>query len=157
MEQTASRSRSSPYFPPTRLSYYSSGPVYPFIGPVLPSVPAYLPPSSPYYQAHQQPDTLQDRVDAASLSVVSLLPSILKSVVVPVLAAGSAVWLSQNLPTPVVQQRKKRSSGGAQLPGNSNKAQLRWMQGETIYSIGVRLNSRGFLNGPLLNGNMPVS
>ena len=115
VEETASRSRSSQYFPPTRLSYYSSSsghPVYPFIGPVLPSVPAYLPPSPHYYQAPNQPDTLQDRVDAASLSVVSLLPSILKSVVVPVLAAGSAVWLSQNLPTPVVQERKKRSSGG---------------------------------------------
>ena len=118
--------RSSQYFPPTRLSYYSSGPVYPFIGPVLPSaaLPYPYPPSPPYYQPRPpqpRPDLLEDRVDAASLSVVSLLPSLLKSVVVPVLAAGSAVWLSQNLPTPVVQERKKRSSGPAQRPGSLPK------------------------------------
>ena len=114
--------RSSQYFPPTRLSYYSSGPVYPFIGPVLPSAALPYPysPSPPYYQPRPQPrpDLLEDRVDAASLSVVSLLPSLLRSVVVPVLAAGSAVWLSQNLPTPVVQERRKRSSGGARGTGN---------------------------------------
>ena len=57
-------------------------------------------------------------MDAASLSVVSLLPSLLRSVLVPVLAAGSAVWLSQNLPTPVVQERRKRSSGRARGTGN---------------------------------------
>ena len=127
--------RSSQYFPPTRLSYYSSGPVYPFIGPVLPSAALPYPysPSPPYYQPRPQPrpDLLEDRVDAASLSVVSLLPSLLRSVVVPVLAAGSAVWLSQNLPTPVVQERKKRSSGLVQRPGSVPKPQ----KGPTIVKI----------------------
>ena len=63
----------------------------------------------PYYH-HIPPDIPQDRIDAASVSLISLLPTLLKSVLVPVLAAGSAVWLSQNLPTPVVQERKKRNS-----------------------------------------------
>ena len=96
---------SSPYFPPTSLSYYPPRAVYPLLGPALP--PSYM--YRPYYH-HIPPDIPQDRIDAASVSLISLLPTLLKSVLVPVLAAGSAVWLSQNLPTPVVQERKKRNS-----------------------------------------------
>ena len=108
-------SRSSSYFPPTRLSYFPSRPVYPIIGPAPPPVPTYMY-HQPYYQ---QPDLPQDRIDSVSLPLLSLLPSLLKSVVVPVLAAGSAVWLSQNLPTPVVQERRRRSSEVFPLSGDS--------------------------------------
>ena len=53
----APHSRSSQYFPPSRLSYFSPGapPVYPFIGPVLPSVPGPASPPLPLVQT--TPDT----------------------------------------------------------------------------------------------------
>ena len=106
-------SRSSSYFPPTSLNYYPSTPLYP----MMPHVPAYM------YPAYYQQDTPQDRIDAASVSLVSLLPSLLKSVLVPVLAAGSAVWLSQNLPTPVVQERRRRHTEN-QRPGDTQSVLL---------------------------------
>ena len=106
-----SRSSSSSYFPPASLSYYPPRAVYPLLGPALPPPPSYM--YRPYYH-HNPPDMPQDipedRIDTTSVSLVSLLPALLMSVLVPVLAAGSAVWLSQNLPTPVVQERKKRNS-----------------------------------------------
>ena len=60
------------------------------------------------------PDQLTDRVDMAALSWVtslsSALPSLLNTLVLPALAAGSAVWISNNIPTPVVHQRRRREA-----------------------------------------------
>ena len=60
------------------------------------------------------PDQLSDRVDVAGLSWVgslsSALPSLLNTLVLPALAAGSAVWISNNIPTPVVHQRRLREA-----------------------------------------------
>ena len=114
--------RSSPFFPPTTLSYYAAPPppppalpVYTHIGPSLPPTiikyypaPAPVPAPAPA-PARPSADPISDRVDTAALSLVSAvssLPSVLGSVVVPLLAAGSAVWLSQNVPTPVVHERR---------------------------------------------------
>ena len=128
--------RSSPYFPPTTLSYYAAPPppppalpVYTHIGPSLPPTiikyyPAPVPapaPAPPPAPARPSADPISDRVDTAALSLVSAvssLPSVLGSVVVPLLAAGSAVWLSQNVPTPVVHERR-HAPAPAPLPGHT--------------------------------------
>ena len=62
----------------------------------------------------EAPDHPSDRVDVTGLSWVSslssALPSLLNSLVLPALAAGSAVWINNNLPTPVEHQRRRREA-----------------------------------------------
>ena len=111
------------------------------IGPSLPPAIMYPAPHITYYQPHppsrpqstpatriDQPQvaslcplyiyicsTGQDRIDSTGLglvSVLSSLPGVLQSVLVPVLAAGSAVWISRNLPTPIVHERRRRDISG---------------------------------------------
>ena len=76
-------------------------------------------PLTPDDEAPGAPDQLSDRVDVAALSWVtslsSALPSLLNTLVLPALAAGSAVWISNNIPTPVVHQRRRREAGHHQL------------------------------------------
>ena len=79
-------------------------------------------------QIDDQPDQPQDRIDSTTLSVASAivsLPDMLKTIVLPVLAAGSAVWISRNLPTTVVHERKKRDTGKYLMPGNRFKLFLK--------------------------------
>ena len=80
-------------------------------------------PGSASSVSEQSQDSISDRVDVSALSWVSslssALPSVLNTLVLPALAAGSAVWISNNipsLPTPVEHQRAGRGRRGA--PGH---------------------------------------
>ena len=91
-------------------------------------------------QLDDQPDQPQDRIDSTTLSVATAilsLPDMLKTMVLPVLAAGSAVWISRNLPTTVVHERKKRDTrpGKYLMPGTTFKTVSQVRKLKSLYTI----------------------